>query len=235
MRRIALLSSLLPLLASCTTGLPTAPTDAPSPAPSEQAYLALGTEPFWSLEITPQWMTFHDMERRMTRVATPRVIHGIAGEIYNTPTLSANIVHTDCSDGMSDRVYPDRVQLTVRGQRFEGCGGEPITLQERGWRIRSIDGVALPTSTRAATMRFEGERLSASVGCNQMSAPYTVRRGQLTPGAVASTRMGCPPPVATLEARVAAILAEPLTVRGTSSGGYTLTNRLGRIELARGE
>jgi uncharacterized membrane protein len=24
---------------------------------------------------------------------------------------------------MSDRVYPDKVQVTVDGRRFEGCGG----------------------------------------------------------------------------------------------------------------
>ena len=53
----------------------------------------------------------------------PQVIHGIAGEIYQTPRINVNIVHGQCSDGMSDRIYPDRVQVTVDGRRFEGCGG----------------------------------------------------------------------------------------------------------------
>ena len=34
-----------------------------------------------------------------------------------------NIVHATCSDGMSDRIYPDKVQVDVDGQRFDGCGG----------------------------------------------------------------------------------------------------------------
>jgi uncharacterized membrane protein len=34
-----------------------------------------------------------------------------------------NIVHGTCSDGMSDRVYPDKVQVTVDGRQFTGCGG----------------------------------------------------------------------------------------------------------------
>ena len=54
---------------------------------------------------------------------TPPVIHGFAGEIYNTPRIHVNIVHGRCSDGMSDRVYPDKVQVDVDGRRFNGCGG----------------------------------------------------------------------------------------------------------------
>jgi uncharacterized membrane protein len=34
-----------------------------------------------------------------------------------------NIVHAQCSDGMSDWAYPDKVQVTVDGTRFNGCGG----------------------------------------------------------------------------------------------------------------
>jgi hypothetical protein len=55
--------------------------------------------------------------------STPPVIIGIAGEIYHTPRIGVNIVHGRCSDGMSDRVYPDKVQVTVDGRRFNGCGG----------------------------------------------------------------------------------------------------------------
>jgi uncharacterized membrane protein len=51
------------------------------------------------------------------------VIVGIAGEIYQTPRINVNIVHGECSDGMSDRVYPDKVQVSVDGKQFHGCGG----------------------------------------------------------------------------------------------------------------
>ena len=51
------------------------------------------------------------------------MILGFAGEIYQTPRINVNIVHAQCSDGMSDRTYPDKVQVTVDGRRFNGCGG----------------------------------------------------------------------------------------------------------------
>ncbi len=105
---------LVGLLAGCATMGPPAPA-----AP----YHALGTEPFWNLLIDEHDITFTQPDAQPVQQRTPPVIHGFAGEIYQTPRINVNIVHAKCSDGMSDRVYPDKVQVTVDGRRFEGCGG----------------------------------------------------------------------------------------------------------------
>ena len=104
---------LIALLSSCMS------IPAPPPAP----YRATGTEPFWSLLIDERDLTFIQPEAQPIRQPRPQVIHGFAGDIYQTPRINVNIVHAKCSDGMSDRVYPDKVQVTVDGRRFEGCGG----------------------------------------------------------------------------------------------------------------
>ena len=106
-------------------GLLTLAALTPGDANAQSApYKALGTEPFWALTITPQTMKFESPNLRApVSAATPRAIHGFAGEIYQTPRIGVNIVHAQCSDGMSDRVYPDKVQVTVDGRRFDGCGG----------------------------------------------------------------------------------------------------------------
>jgi heat shock protein HslJ len=45
------------------------------------------------------------------------------GDIYQGRRISLNIVHGQrCSDGMSDRVYRDKVQVRVDDRSFEGCG-----------------------------------------------------------------------------------------------------------------
>ena len=95
----------------------------PVPAPPAPPYHALGTEPFWNLLIDEHDITFVQPDAQPTKQPTPKVIIGIAGEIYQTPRINVNIVHGQCSDGMSDRTYPDKVQVTVDGKRFEGCGG----------------------------------------------------------------------------------------------------------------
>jgi uncharacterized membrane protein len=93
------------------------------PATPEAAYRATGTEPFWSLTIDDRNIAFSRPEEQPIVQPRPKVIIGFAGEIYQTPRINVNIVHVQCSDGMSDRNYPDRVQVTVDGQRFNGCGG----------------------------------------------------------------------------------------------------------------
>lgn len=106
---------ILPLasLSGCLTSPP------PPPAP----YHALGTEPFWNLLIDPINLTFTTPDAQPILQRTPNSIIGVAGEIYQTQRINVNIVHTRCSDGMSDRSYPDTVQVTVDGREYKGCGG----------------------------------------------------------------------------------------------------------------
>ena len=96
---------------------------APLPPPPPPPYHALGTEPFWNLLIDEHNLTFVQPEAAPITQPTPKVIVGFAGEIYQTPRIGVNIVHGACSDGMSDRSYPDKVQVTVDGRQFSGCGG----------------------------------------------------------------------------------------------------------------
>ena len=96
---------------------------APLPPPPPPPYHAVGTEPFWNLLIDEHSLTFTQPDAQPILQRTPAPIHGVAGEIYQTQRINVNIVHGPCSDGMSDRTYPDKVQVTVDGRRFEGCGG----------------------------------------------------------------------------------------------------------------
>lgn len=93
------------------------------PPPPAPPYHAVGTEPFWNLLIDEHNLTFTAPDAQPILQPTPRVIVGFAGEIYQTPRINVNIVHARCSDGMSDRVYPDKVQVRVDGREYNGCGG----------------------------------------------------------------------------------------------------------------
>jgi uncharacterized membrane protein len=96
---------------------------APFPPAPPAPYHGVGTEPFWSLIIDERNVTFILSGEQPIVQPKPRAIIGVAGEIYQTPRIDVNIVHAQCSDGMSDRTYPDKLQVTVDGKRFNGCGG----------------------------------------------------------------------------------------------------------------
>jgi uncharacterized membrane protein len=96
----------------------------PIPAPPPPPYHAVGTEPFWNLLIDDHDITFVEPDAQPIKQPVPTPINGFAGPIYQTPRINVNVVkNVKCSDGMSDRVYPDKVQVTVDGKQFNGCGG----------------------------------------------------------------------------------------------------------------
>lgn len=56
------------------------------------------------------------------------------------------------------------------------------------WRFTAIDGAA---PIGEATLSFEGDRLSASAGCNRMAGTWHSEGGKLFTGPLAATRMFC--------------------------------------------
>jgi uncharacterized membrane protein len=101
------------LLAGCIT---------PPPAPPAP-YLAHGTQPTWSLIIDSQQVTYIRADQSMLREPTPQPVTTAAGSTYQSPRIQVTIVHAQCRDGESDRMYPDRVRVDVDGRSFNGCGG----------------------------------------------------------------------------------------------------------------
>lgn len=253
-------------LAACTTyndpyygqGEPYPPQQPYPPAPypdqGRESYRAIGTEPFWDLNITDQ-MVFTDRGNNITVAQpTPRPINGTAGEIYRTQRLEVNVTHVRCSDGMSDRTYPDTVQVTVDGRMYRGCGaptsfystvgedGRPVTpppaaapgdsvpLDKTRWRVVSINNRPVPREGNFS-MQFADGRLSATLGCNSLGAGYTQIGASLDAGMVMATRMACPD--MSWEQQGSAILGDVMTIRMLDRNRVVLNAPSGSIELVR--
>ncbi|WP_162789285.1 MULTISPECIES: META domain-containing protein [Sphingomonas] len=231
MERLAALSLALGLAACAPL-----PAPLPGPGPAPGAYRAVGTEPFWSLTLDGRDMIFTEAARPGQRIVVPqpRVIVGFAGEIYQTPRMGVNIVHSRCSDGMSDRIYPDKVQLRVDGRSFEGCGGDPVAsesrLQDSSWSVLAVNGRATGGGPRF-TLAFTRDRLSGQFGCNRMSGTYRASPNGLTAGPIIATRMACPD--MRFEDEAGRILAQPVTLRTLPDLDLELANSAGTIRLRR--
>lgn len=201
-------------------------------AAQAQEYRASGTEPFWSLTIGPKTMRFEAPGRAPVSVPTPRVIHGFAGEIWRTRRIDVNTNHRPCSDGMSDRRYPDTVTVTIDGRRYQGCGGAPVaaeaSLIDGDWRIDALDG--RPVARRSnPSVSFEAGRISGNASCNRFSGSYAFARGRLNTGPLATTRMACIDPVRNRqEQAILGLLGDRLAVSTNRSGKLVLSNARGR-------
>ena len=153
------------ILAGCASmGTPEAPGEK---SPPDAAYMAIGTEPGWTLEITPERLNYAgDYGETKIAVPNPGAAPSMNGATYAAGRLAVVIKHVACSDGMSDRRYADTVRVIADGKNVQGCGGAilpPDTLAGSNWTFVSIGGVAV-LADKPTSLAFDGARLSGSAG-----------------------------------------------------------------------
>lgn len=227
MIRYAPLFALPIALAGC---VPAAEAPQGPGSPPAAAYFALGTEPGWSLEITPGLLNYDgDYGDTKIVVANPGAKPSFNGERYVTPRLTVDVTHGECSDGMSDRRYSDTVTVIAEGKTVKGCGGAilpPTNLADTNWTFVSIGGVDV-SGDRPTSLQFDGTRLSGSAGCNRISGHYTSDGKRLTAGPLIATRMACPGAAMTQEQAFLALMAKPVSMRFTPEGRLVLVGEGG--------
>jgi heat shock protein HslJ len=221
---------LAPTLALClslTACVPVA--EAPPHPPGETpaaAYMALGTEPGWTLEITPARLNYDgDYGETKIMVANPGARPSTNGWTYATDRISVAITHAPCSDGMSDRRYSDSVRVVADGKTLQGCGGKilpPDTLAGSSWSFVSVGGVPV-AADRPTSLQFDGARLSGSAGCNRFSGSYTAVGVTLTAGPLMATEMACPGAGMTQEQAFFKLIASPVSLTFADDGTLILT------------
>lgn len=87
---------------------------------------ALGTEPFWALDIEASELRFRTPDDT-AGVRFPATAPSIAGDTASwtgrrdTVAIEAHVWPVKCSDGMSDREYPYTVRVSVTGTLYHGC------------------------------------------------------------------------------------------------------------------
>jgi uncharacterized membrane protein len=91
-------------------------------AGDEEAYRALGNEPFWSIRIANGRMTYETPEGGFS-VPAPRGQELGDGRIWESRRITLQASNRECSDGMSERTYAQTVHAVVDGRTLNGCGG----------------------------------------------------------------------------------------------------------------
>jgi len=91
---------------------------------------AIGTEPFWGARIEGRCVTYSTPDDQQGTRVWARFNSGPDGGIWSgalggQPFRLITRPKPDCSDGMSDNVYPIEVRLTVGGEERRGCA-EPL-------------------------------------------------------------------------------------------------------------
>lgn len=119
------------------------PPSAPEPAPVlagvdlARPVRALGTEPFWSVELTGTEMVYTAPEPPELRARQPRpLVQGTTAtfesETADGAALSVTLIATECSDGMSDRTYPLTAMVKVGERELTGCAASSAAIMSAG-------------------------------------------------------------------------------------------------------
>lgn len=87
---------------------------------------AIGTEPFWGAKVEGRCVAYSTPEdqdgTRIWSRFNPGPDGGVwVGTFQGKPFKLITRLRPDCSDGMSDRIYPMEALLTVAGEERRGC------------------------------------------------------------------------------------------------------------------
>tara|TARA_R110002167_G_scaffold20393_5_gene74605 strand:+ start:872 stop:1357 length:486 start_codon:yes stop_codon:yes gene_type:complete len=144
MRLVTLLSLSVVGLSACSPS-PETPSGPPidvSPATLAGVDLgrpirALGNEPFWAVEITPEALVYSGVDRPEQRADNPGPLLQGTTARYEATTgtgkpLTVALIATICSDGMSDRTYPLTAVVKIDGETLTGCAASVAALATAG-------------------------------------------------------------------------------------------------------
>lgn len=98
-----------------------------------QPLRALGTEPFWGVDIEFDELVFSGVDRPEARMANPAPSFQdgnfvIAARDTDGQTFTLTMREVQCSDGMSDRVYPLEAEVHYKGETLKGCANSKAAL-----------------------------------------------------------------------------------------------------------
>ncbi|GAA0209062.1 putative membrane protein [Brevundimonas nasdae] len=118
-----------------------------APVPETQAVLggvdlakpvrAVGTEPFWSVDITRDGLTYTRVDQPTRRAPNRGVTVQGTVATFATSTdikeaLNVTLIATECSDGMSDRVYPLTARVEIGNDTLTGCAASTSAIMGAG-------------------------------------------------------------------------------------------------------
>ena len=132
------------VLAACSPAEePAPPPEVPAPAPVlggvdlAGPVRALGTEPFWSVDLTGAEMVYTAPEPPELRAPRPEpVVQGTTAtweaETADGTTLKVTLIATECSDGMSDRTSPLTALVKGGDRDLTGCAASSAAILSAG-------------------------------------------------------------------------------------------------------
>lgn len=168
-------------------------------------FMAAGNEPSWSLTInlSKNSMRFNVVNGDSVNIPVPQRTIDSNGQIrFNAETAQGRITALfrpdSCVDTMSGQRFDYRVEVTVNGKTYSGCGASlrELSLLNDIWVLQTLNGAVVPKTAGRdglpwlALQLTEG-RVTGSTGCNRLTGSVQADTRQIRFVDLATTRMAC--------------------------------------------
>ncbi|MEQ9440703.1 MAG: META domain-containing protein [Cyclobacteriaceae bacterium] len=210
-------------------------------------FLALGNEPFWSLEIDFDSMMHF---KSMTQVDSIHTAVPEASQAQDAPVtryraetedgeLTVTISQQTCSDAMSGEEFPYSVRIRAKTgemddfEEFSGCGlylGD-YRLNDI-WALETLNGETVdtaqfPRDQPYIEIHLAEQKILGFAGCNSISGAITFGKSSIQVGPLISTRMSCP--AQEFEQNFMQALSDKTLTCTLENGQLVLESRNGRL------
>lgn len=186
--------------------------------------LAIGNDPGWSLRINPSKgkLIFKATNSdSLTTVAPERQTDSDGVFRYSAPidSGSINVIFRpdSCVDKLSGQRYDYRVDVTVRGKTYMGCGVSlrQLALLQDIWVLTDFQGRTIKAGgphneVPRLEISLSEDRVTGTTGCNRLSGPVKADSRRILFGPLITTKMACASEVGQLESEFLNALREPL-------------------------
>lgn len=111
----------------------------PEKTTDQSNFKGVGTEPFWSVEIEDKKIFFQSLNENFEAISGQVNKVDVAGDTMTfisetaNETIEVTLIKEDCSDGMSDRNYSHRVEVSITRSSEK----EPLKLKGCGWFLEN--------------------------------------------------------------------------------------------------
>ncbi len=169
-------------------------------------FKGLGTEPFWNIEISDDFVVYKDIDGKMevfpinsTDKAQDSNIKLIRSENGNKQ-LRVTITQMPCSDGMSDNTFDYKTEVSILNNdnelELKGCGNYIIPIKLQGkWTLSHLNGIDIPTDKYLKTPYLEfnsdEKRVTGNASCNGFNGAVFFDNQYIRFSNLAVTRMMC--------------------------------------------
>ncbi|MBW4934643.1 META domain-containing protein [Marinobacter sp. F4206] len=200
-------------------------------------FSAQGNEPFWRakvqagmLEVTRPYEPDAIMSVLVEQKTADRHGREFVGEADGMRAV-LTVATQLCQDTMSGVQFPNQARLTLNGEVYEGCGGDPLRLfRGAEWVVDDLAEQGIIDRSRMSVRFLENNRVSGRGSCNRYSGRYEFSgEGGLTFSRLAATRMACAPALMMQEDRFFDVMGRVSGARIGQAGELLLTTPQGEV------